>query len=102
MSDAIAHRNSEGLDILRQLENKIEKRGVGDPEATYKMAQAYAALDDKVSAIRVFRKSVESGFFSYPYFKTDPLLDGLRTQAEFDQIMKSASQRHEAFKSTFF
>lgn len=102
MSDAIAHRNGHGLDILRQLENKIEKRGVGDPEATYKMAQAYAALDDKVSAIRLFCQSVENGFFPYPYFKTDPLLDSLRSEAEFDRIMKAAALRHEAFKNRFF
>jgi DNA-binding winged helix-turn-helix (wHTH) protein/TolB-like protein len=102
ISDSIAHRNSDGLEILRQLENKIERRGVGDPEATYKIAQAYAVLGDKNSATRVFRQSVASGFFSYPYFMTDPLLDSLRNQSEFEPIMKSARQRYEAFRSKFF
>jgi hypothetical protein len=102
MSDSVAHRNSHGLETLRQLESKIGQRGVGDPEAIYKIAQAYAVLGDKPSAVRVFRQSVESGFFSYPYFTTDPLLDSLRGEAEFGHIMKAAGQRHEAFRQKFF
>jgi DNA-binding winged helix-turn-helix (wHTH) protein/TolB-like protein len=102
LSDSIAHRNADGLEILRQLETKIERRGVGDPEAIYKIAQAYAVLDDKDSAIRVLQQSVASGFFSYPYFMRDPLLDNLRNQSEFGPIMESARQRYEAFRSKFF
>ena len=102
ISASIAHRDEDGLEILRQLDDKIQKRGVGDPEAIYKVAQAYTVLGDKASALRVFRQSVDTGFFSYPYFTSDPLLDSLRNEAEFNQIMKTAQQRHEAFKSKFF
>jgi hypothetical protein len=35
---------------------------VGDPEAAYKIAQADAVLGDKVSALRVFKRSIDSGF----------------------------------------
>ena len=41
--------------MLHVLEKKIGERGVGDPEATYKIAQAYSILGDKVSALRVLR-----------------------------------------------
>lgn len=102
ISDSIAHRDADGLEILRQLENKIQQRGVGDPEAIYKIGQAYAVLGDKTSAVRMFRQSVESGFFSYPYFTTDPLLDSLRHEAEFDEIVNAARQRHQAFRTRFF
>jgi TolB-like protein/DNA-binding winged helix-turn-helix (wHTH) protein len=44
LSDSIQHRKGEGLDLLSELERKIEERGVGDPEATYKIAQAYSSL----------------------------------------------------------
>jgi hypothetical protein len=87
---------------LRGLESKIRERGVGDPEAVYKIAQAYAVLGDKVSALRMLRRSVESGFFCYPYVVADPLLNGLHIEPEFGQILKVARQRHEAFKSSFF
>jgi MoxR-like ATPase len=102
LSDSIHQRKAEGLDLLSRLESKIRERGVGDPEPTYKIAQSYAVLGDKVSAIRVLRMSVESGFFSYPYFSKDPLLNDLHGEPEFDQILNIARQRHEAFKNSFF
>lgn len=102
LSESIAHRDPHGLEILRGLESKIKERGVGDPEATYKIAQAYAILGDRVSALRMLRQSIESGFFCYPYIARDPLLNRLRSEPEFGQILEIAHQRHEAFKSSFF
>jgi tetratricopeptide (TPR) repeat protein len=102
LSDSIQQRQGEGLDLLRGLETKIRERGVGDPEATYKIAQAYAVLGDKISALRVLRMSVESGFFSYPYIAKDELLDDLHNKPEFDQTLSLARQRYKAFKSSFF
>ena len=46
LSDSVAHNEADGLRILRTLENKITQRGVGDPEALYKIAQAYAVLGE--------------------------------------------------------
>jgi DNA-binding winged helix-turn-helix (wHTH) protein/TolB-like protein len=102
LSHSIAHRDSEGREILQHLERKIEERGVGDPEAMYKIAQAYAVLGDKASALRTLRQSIENGFFCYPYFTTDPLLNGLRNEPEFTTLLKMARLRYEAFKNSFF
>jgi DNA-binding winged helix-turn-helix (wHTH) protein/TolB-like protein len=101
-SNSIAHRDAEGLEILRGLENIIGERGVGDPEAMYKIAQAYSVLGDKTSALRVLRRSIEGGFFCYPYFTTDPLLNGLRNEPEFTSLLTAARLRHEAFRSKLF
>ena len=102
LSDSIHRHGAEGLELLGGLERKIKERGVGDPEATYKIAQAYAVLGDKISAMRLLRSSVENGFFSYPYLSKDPLLSELRGEPEFAQILNMARQRHEAFKRSFF
>jgi DNA-binding winged helix-turn-helix (wHTH) protein/TolB-like protein len=102
LSLGIRHQASEGLAILRQVETKINQRGVGDPEASYKIAQAYAVLGDKAAALRVLRHSIDSGFFSYPYFLTDPLLDNLRNEPEFIRLVNAARQRHQAFVTAFF
>jgi len=102
LSDSISHKNLNGLHILRALEKEIGDRGVGDPEAMYKIAEAYSVLGDKVSALRVVRSSVEGGFFSYPYLRGDPMLDALRQEPEFAQILKMAERRHQAFKDRFF
>jgi tetratricopeptide (TPR) repeat protein len=91
----------QGLGTLRTVEAKIKQRGVGDPEASYKIAQAYAVLGDKPAALRVLRHSIETGFFSYPYFLTDPLLVSLRNENEFRLAMNIARRRHEQFVRAF-
>jgi DNA-binding winged helix-turn-helix (wHTH) protein/TolB-like protein/tetratricopeptide (TPR) repeat protein len=102
LSDAIHQHAKEGLQLLSGLERTVKQRGVGDPEATYKIAQAYAVLADKGSALRALRMSVEGGFFSYPYIDKDPLLNDLHGESEFAQILDIAHQRHAAFKNSFF
>jgi|HubBroStandDraft_2_1064218.scaffolds.fasta_scaffold33997_1 DNA-binding winged helix-turn-helix (wHTH) protein/TolB-like protein len=102
LSDSIAHRTAEGREILRGLEKKITERGVGDPEAEYKIAQAYAVLGDKAAALSTLRRSVGSGFFCYPYIAFDPLLSSLREENDFPPILELARQHHEAFKRAFF
>jgi DNA-binding winged helix-turn-helix (wHTH) protein/TolB-like protein/Tfp pilus assembly protein PilF len=102
LSASIAHRESDGLAMLAALEKKISDRGVGDAEATYKMAQAYAILGDNSSALRLLRHSIENGFFASPYFTTDPLLESLRGTSEFAELVNVARQRHEAFQTKFF
>jgi tetratricopeptide (TPR) repeat protein len=102
LSDAIHHHEAEGLQLLSGLKRTIKERGVGDPEATYKIAEAYAVLGNKSSALNTLRISVESGFFSYPYIDKDPLLNNLRGEAEFAQTLNIAHQRHEAFRNSFF
>lgn len=98
LSFGIHKEPARGLEILRETESRIAERGVRDPEATYKVAQAYAVLGDVPSALRVLRNSIEGGFFPYPYFASDPLLDSLRQQGEFDKLMTIARDRHESFK----
>jgi tetratricopeptide (TPR) repeat protein len=102
LSDSIHQHGAEGLQLLSGLERTVRERGVGDPEATYKIAEAYAILGNKSSALHVLRMSVESGFFSYPYIDKDPLLKDLHDEPEFAQILNIAHQRYEAFKNSFF
>src|ERR1700690_1367426 len=71
LSDRPAHRNAEGLAVLAALEKQIADRGVGDAEATYKMAEAYAVLGDSSSALRLLPLAIQNGFFASPYFATD-------------------------------
>ena len=101
-SFGIHHENARAAVILHALETKVNERGVADPEAIYKIAQAYASIGDKTSALRVLHRSIENGFFPYPYFATDPLLDSLRSEGEFSKLMNATRQRHEEFKSRFF
>ncbi|MGC2110914.1 MAG: protein kinase [Candidatus Korobacteraceae bacterium] len=101
-SYSIKHDDARGLKLLQQTEDRIEERGVSDPEGMYKVAQAYAVLGDKTSALHMLRHSIGGGFFCYPYFVRDPLLQSLRGEPEFQELMNQALNRHEQFKKTFF
>jgi TolB-like protein len=102
MADGIRRRNDEGLRLLHETEGKIDARGVTDAEGIYKVGQAYAVLGDKTAALRLLRRSVEGGFFCYPYFVSDPLQETLHGDGAFEQLMELARQRHEQFRSKFF
>lgn len=95
---AIANKKGEGLEMLEAAEERIAKNKVGDGEITYKFAQAYDALGEPGKALMAFNRSVEQGFFCYPYFASDPLLKSTRNEAEFAISLERARQRHEDFK----
>jgi hypothetical protein len=102
LSEGIHGQGPRGIEMLRETESKITARGVGDPEAAYKIAQAYAVLGDRNAALRTLRASVDGGFFSYPYIVSDPLLDSLHPEDEFKRLLAVTRQRHEAFHRRFF
>jgi tetratricopeptide (TPR) repeat protein len=102
ISLAIRQLNSEGEAILRALEEKINSRGRYDPEAIYKIAQAYAVLGNKTSSLRVLKWSIENGFFPYAYLLTDPLLENVRREPQFRTLMEIARRRRNAFQAAFF
>jgi len=102
LSDEIKGDREAGLRLLHETESRINERGVSDAESMYKVAQAYAVLGDKVSALRMFRRTIEGGFFPYPYFVRDPLLNNIRNEPGFETLLKQARERHEQFKARFF
>jgi DNA-binding winged helix-turn-helix (wHTH) protein/TolB-like protein len=98
----LAGRRQEGLKLLNAAETQIEKGGIGDGEIAYKIAQSYAALGDKRASVRAFGRSIDLGFFCYPYFESDPLLNPIRGESEYAILIKKAQARHEEFKRKFF
>ncbi|MGH9760561.1 MAG: tetratricopeptide repeat protein, partial [Blastocatellia bacterium] len=102
LSFGIAGQHQDAKDLLQDIEKKVQENGVSDPEALYKIAQAYIALGEKPSGIRMLRRSIEDGFFCYPYLTTDPLLDPVRSDPEFAALIEEARNRHEEFKKKFF
>jgi DNA-binding winged helix-turn-helix (wHTH) protein/TolB-like protein/thioredoxin-like negative regulator of GroEL len=98
LSYHIRNDDKKGLELLNAAEAKITQRAVGDPEAAYKLAQAYAELGDSTSALRIFRHCVENGFFPYAYFVNDPLMNNVRQQAGFQATLQEARQRSDAFR----
>jgi DNA-binding winged helix-turn-helix (wHTH) protein/TolB-like protein len=97
----LRHEDGRGLALLGAAEAQVAHRAVHDAEAIYKIAQAYSELGDTASAIRLFRQSVENGFFPDRYFVRDPLMANARQTPGFEPIVRIASQRSEAFRKQF-
>lgn len=102
LSYDIHGERKKGLDLLHATEKQILDSGVADAEGLYKVAQAYALLGDKASAMLMFHRTIEGGFFPYPYFEHDPLLENIRNEPEFEVLMREAKERHEQFRAKFF
>jgi serine/threonine protein kinase/DNA-binding winged helix-turn-helix (wHTH) protein/tetratricopeptide (TPR) repeat protein len=102
LSYSIEGEKATGLALLHQTGVSIQERGVSDAEGIYKLAQAFAVLGDKPDALHMLHHSIEQGFFCYGYFLSDPLLNPVRGEPEFAQLMEQARQRHAQFKSQFF
>ena len=101
LADGLENHSSEGIAQLREIERLMKERGVRDPEAMYKVAQAYALLGDKDSALRMLDATTLGGFFCYDYFAADPLLDSLHGSAAFNRSLERAKQRQEQFARRF-
>jgi tetratricopeptide (TPR) repeat protein len=99
---AIDGRNREGLELLKGTESKLERDPFGDGELSYKLAESYSVLGDSASALRLLKKSIDQGFFCYPCFIGDPLLEHVRGEAQYTSLIEVARQRHQRFKQTFF
>ncbi len=87
-----------GLDAAR----KFEQFNIADAEAWLHFAENYALLGDKDGCVRTLQRAVDGGFFNYPFILTDSFLDSVRDDPEFQDILKMAKAKHEAFKKRFF
>jgi tetratricopeptide (TPR) repeat protein len=88
----------EGLDAG----HKFEQFNIADAEAWYHFAENYGMLGDKDGCARALKRAVDGGFFNYPFMLTDSFLDSVRDNPEFQNILKIAKAKHEAFKKRFF
>lgn len=91
-------------DIPKGLEamQKLEKKGIIDPEPAYYNAAEYAMLGDKEASIRSLQRAVDAGYFNYPAMLTNSFLDSMRDEPEFQKIIEKAKKKHLAFKKRFF
>jgi len=85
------------LNIFLEREAKNPPRG----EAYYYDANDAIFFGYTEGALRALRRAVDLGYFNYPFMSTDPVLDPVRNEPEFQEILEDARVRHEAFKRRF-
>ena len=80
----------------------LEDANIADSEALYYWGSWYGMLGDKDACLRSLKRAVDGGYFNYPYMQSDPFLDFVRDNTEFQAVLKKAKLRHEGFKKEFF
>jgi serine/threonine protein kinase len=72
-----------------------------DPEGMYYLARQLSYLGQEANALDMLGRAIDNGFFCYPAMARDPWLDGLRTHAEFNALLRRSHQRHREAASAF-
>jgi TolB-like protein/DNA-binding winged helix-turn-helix (wHTH) protein/Flp pilus assembly protein TadD len=81
---AVAGKNAEALGVIDQLQKLATQRYV----SSYGLAQIYAALGDKQHAMKWLQSAYDEHAVWMQYLKVDPVLDSLRSQARFQDLVR--------------
>ncbi len=90
----ITKETEKGLKALKNLEGSETY----DAEQLYLFANVYGLYGEKKDCIRLLDKCIEDGFFNYQVISTDPFLDPVRDDPDFQKILSKAKSKHENFK----
>ena len=85
----------------KRLVQKVESRNIHDSEMIYRFTHFYLMLGEQSKALDALEKSVDKGFFCYPYIKSDPLTKPLHNHPRFKTIVEKARIRHELYEKRF-
>lgn len=101
MYSAIAYNSIINNDIQTGIDavNFLDKSNSVDSEGHYYWSTMYASLGDANSALRMLNNAVFNGYYNYTLMNMDPLLDGIRNEPEFENILERAKVKHEYFKN---
>ncbi len=89
--------DKQALSFIRE----IEKVNIHDGEQTYRQIQFYAQLGQREKALDKMKLTIDRGFFPYPYFISDKLLDPIRKEPRFSELMKIIKAKHIEFKTLY-
>jgi tetratricopeptide (TPR) repeat protein len=81
---AVSGRREDALRILDELNDLAQRRYV----SAYTFALVYAGLNDRDQAFRWLEKSFRDRSSEIAYFKVDPLLDSLRPDPRFADLVR--------------
>ncbi|HKO99657.1 MAG TPA: protein kinase [Pyrinomonadaceae bacterium] len=81
---ALAGRKTEALKIISELQERSKKEFV----PSYSIATVYVGIGMKEEAIQYLAKSQEEGSFYMIHLKVEPMLDSLRSDPRFTDIVR--------------
>ena len=78
----------------------LAKWWIRDPCPTFYLARGLAAIQHP-SALSMFRRAVEGGYYCHAFITKDPWLDSLRGNAEFNRIVQLAESAYREAANAF-
>jgi len=81
---ALAGRKADALKIIRELQERSGREFV----PSYSIATIYTGLGMKDEALKYIQKSYEEGSYYMIHLKVDPMLDSLRQDPRFADVMR--------------
>ncbi len=75
--------------------------GYMDHHVAYSIGATYAQLRNSARAIQWLERAVDTGFPCYPWFETDPLLQPIRGNVEFQHFMETLRKSWEATRTRY-
>lgn len=79
----------------------VAARAYMDHHVAHSLGAAYAQLGQPGEALRWLRQAVDTGFPCYPWYARDPLLQPLRGDPKFRQLMEDLQKSYEAAKAHY-
>jgi DNA-binding winged helix-turn-helix (wHTH) protein len=72
-----------------------------DPEGLFYLTRHLAHLNEKRSAVDLFERVVQGGFYCYPAMARDPWLASIRELPEVARLLRDARAKHREAESAF-
>jgi len=67
----------------------------------YRITSVYALLGEKDNAFRWLHRAVDLGYHNYPWYERDKNLNNLRSDLEFQHILRAVQRKWEGYKTLF-
>ena len=73
---------------------------MADGTFTYWIANVYAVLGERTTAIEWIRRAVNLGYWNAPWIAQDRAIENLRSEADFERLLADVTAKHESFAAT--
>ena len=88
-------------DEATNLADRIARGSLIDHHIAYSLGAAYAQLGNVAEAIRWLERASRTGFPCYPWFARDPLLQPIRGDSRFADLLNRLRTQHTAWVSRY-
>ena len=97
---SILAARGEKKEALR-IADRVARESSIDHHVAYSLGVSYAQIGDASQALRWLNEAVRIGFPCQPWFARDPLLQPLRGNAQFDQLMTRLGEQHDTWSKMY-